>query len=78
MLRTEHINIFTLKMECNIKLASYILRQSATKIPLFCICYSVYATVNMRFFHLLYICFLKHAPLIHPISDKNCNSGSLL
>lgn len=61
MLRTEHINIFTLKMECNIKLASYILRQSATKIPLFCLCYSVYATIffNMTFFHLLNICFFK-------------------
>lgn len=59
MLRTEHINIFTLKMECNIKLASYILRQSATKIPLFCFCYSVYATINMTFFHLLNICFFK-------------------
>lgn len=59
MLRTEHINIFTLKMECNIKLASYILRQSATKIPLFWFCYSVYATINMTFFHLLNICFFK-------------------
>lgn len=67
--RTEHIYIFTLRMDSYItwKLAIYILRQSTTKYP---VLYSVYAQLTWH----LPFCkryFSKLVPLIHSISGKS-------
>lgn len=72
--RTEHIYIFTLRMDSYItwKLAIYISRQSTTKYLVLC---SVYAQLSWHFpFCKRY--FSKLVSLIHSISGKSCNSGS--
>lgn len=72
--RTEHIYIFTLRMDSYItwKLVIYISRQSTTK---YLVLYSVYAQLS---WHLPFCkrCFSKLVSLIHSISGKSCNSGS--
>lgn len=74
--RTEHIYIFTLRMDSYItwKLAIYISRPSSTK---YLVLYSVYIYAQLSWqFPFCKRYFSKLVSLIHSISGKSCNSGS--